>query len=144
MKRIILTGGGTAGHVTPNIALLPALKELGYDIAMVSLAEREEEIFTPFSPDPIVLTRDNYALRLMQRVRDEAHRFAVTYHRKLRSKDISASSLDDIVGIGKKRKISLLKEFGSIDNIKEASIEELAKIDGMNQKTAENVYNYYH
>jgi excinuclease ABC subunit C len=81
---------------------------------------------------------------LLQQVRDESHRFAITYHRKLRSKNISASSLDDIPGIGKKRKVNLLKEFGTIDNIKNASVEDLAKTEGMNQKTAENVYNYYH
>ena len=81
---------------------------------------------------------------MLQQVRDESHRFAITYHRKLRSKNISASSLDDIVGIGKKRKVALLKEFGSVDNIKNASVDELSKIEGMNQKTAENVYNYYH
>ena len=77
-------------------------------------------------------------------MRDESHRFAITYHRKLRSKNISASSLDDIAGIGKKRKMNLLKEFGTIEGIKKASIEELAKTEGMNQKTADNVYNYYH
>ena len=81
---------------------------------------------------------------MLQQVRDESHRFAITYHRKLRSKNISASSLDDIVGIGQKRKVALLKEFGSVDNIKNASVDELSKIEGMNQKTAENVYNYYH
>ena len=83
-------------------------------------------------------------MHLLQQVRDESHRFAITYHRKLRSKNIQASSLDDIVGIGKKRKIALLKEFGNIENIKKASVDELAKIDGMSRKTAENVYNYYH
>ena len=81
---------------------------------------------------------------MLQQVRDESHRFAITYHRKLRSDDIQASSLDDIAGIGKKRKVALLKELGTIENIKKASVEDLAKIKGMNQKTAENVYNYYH
>ena len=81
---------------------------------------------------------------MLQQVRDESHRFAITYHRKLRSKNIQASSLDDIVGIGKKRKIALLKEFGSVDNIKKASVEELAKTEGMNMKTAQNVFNFYH
>ena len=81
---------------------------------------------------------------MLQQVRDESHRFAITYHRKLRSKNIQASSLDDIAGVGKKRKVALLKEFGTLENIKNASIEDLAKIKGMNQKTAENVYNYYH
>ena len=113
-------------------------------IPIIGLAKEFEEIFIPNSSRPIIIPKNNQALHLLQQVRDESHRFAITYHRKLRSKDISASSLDDIAGIGKKRKINLLKEFQTIDNIKNASVEELAKIEGMNQKTAENVYNYYH
>lgn len=113
-------------------------------IPIIGLAKEFEEVFIPNSSRPIIIPKNNQALHLLQQVRDESHRFAITYHRKLRSKDISASSLDDIAGIGKKRKISLLKEFQTIDNIKNASIDELAKIEGMNKKTAENVYNYYH
>ncbi|WP_405275974.1 excinuclease ABC subunit UvrC [Methanobrevibacter sp.] len=113
-------------------------------IPIIGLAKEFEEIFIPNSSRPIIIPKNNPALHLLQQVRDESHRFAITYHRKLRSKDISSSSLDDIAGIGKKRKVNLLKEFKTIDNIKKASIEELAKIEGMNQKTAENVYNYYH
>jgi excinuclease ABC subunit C len=113
-------------------------------IPIIGLAKEFEEVFIPNSSRPIIIPKNNQALHLLQQVRDESHRFAITYHRKLRSKNISASSLDDIAGIGKKRKINLLKEFQTIDNIKNASIEELAKIEGMNQKTAENVYNYYH
>ncbi len=113
-------------------------------IPIIGLAKEFEEVFVPNSSRPIIIPKNNQALHLLQQVRDESHRFAITYHRKLRSKDISASSLDDIAGIGKKRKINLLKEFQTIDNIKNASVEELAKIEGMNQKTAENVYNYYH
>ena len=113
-------------------------------IPIIGLAKEFEEVFTPHSSRPIIIPKNNTALYLLQQVRDESHRFAITYHRKLRSKNISASSLDDIAGIGKKRKINLLKEFETIDNIKNASVEELAKIEGMNLKTAENVYNYYH
>ncbi len=113
-------------------------------IPIIGLAKEFEEIYIPNSKHPIIIPKNNRALHLLQQVRDESHRFAITYHRKLRSKDIQASSLDNIVGIGKKRKINLLKEFNSVDNIKKASIEELAKIDGMNLKTAKNVYNYYH
>lgn len=113
-------------------------------IPIIGLAKEFEEVFVPNSSRPIIIPKNNQALHLLQQVRDESHRFAITYHRKLRSKDISTSSLDDIAGIGKKRKVNLLKEFQTIDNIKKASIDELAKIEGMNQKTAENVYNYYH
>ena len=113
-------------------------------IPIIGLAKEFEEIYLPNSKRPIIIPKNNKALHLLQQVRDESHRFAITYHRKLRSKDIQASSLDDIPGIGKKRKINLLKEFGTIDNVKNASVSDLAKIKGMNQKTAENVYNYYH
>ncbi len=113
-------------------------------IPVIGLAKEFEEVFTPNSSRPIIIPKNNQALYLLQQVRDESHRFAITYHRKLRSKNISASSLDDIAGIGKKRKVNLLKQFGTIDNIKNASVEDLAKTEGMNKKTAENVYNYYH
>ena len=113
-------------------------------IPIIGLAKEFEEIFIPNSSRPIIIPKNNKALHLLQQVRDESHRFAITYHRKLRSKDIQASSLDDIVGVGKKRKIALLKEFGTLENIKKASVEQLAKTEGMNLKTAQNVYNYYH
>jgi len=113
-------------------------------IPIIGLAKEFEEIYLPNTKRPIIIPKNNKALHLLQQVRDESHRFAITYHRKLRSKNISESSLDDIPGIGKKRKINILKEFGSIDGVKKASVGDLAKIKGMNQKTAENVYNYYH
>lgn len=113
-------------------------------IPIIGLAKEFEEIYVPNTKRPIIIPKNNKALHLLQQVRDESHRFAITYHRKLRSKNIQASSLDDIAGVGKKRKVALLKEFGTLENIKNASIDDLAKIKGMNQKTAENVYNYYH
>ena len=113
-------------------------------IPIIGLAKEFEEVFIPNSSRPIIIPKNNKALHLLQQVRDESQRFAITYHRKLRSKNIQSSSLDEIVGIGKKRKIALLKEFGSVDNIKKASVEELAKIDAMNQKSAQNVFNFYH
>ena len=113
-------------------------------IPIIGLAKEFEEIYVPNTKRPIIIPKNNKALHLLQQVRDESHRFAITYHRKLRSKNIQSSSLDDIAGVGKKRKVALLKEFGTLENIKNASIEDLAKIKGMNQKTAENVYNFYH
>ena len=113
-------------------------------VPIIGLAKEFEEIYVPNTKRPIIIPKNNKALHLLQQVRDESHRFAITYHRKLRSKNIQASSLDDIAGVGKKRKVALLKEFGTLENIKNASIDDLAKIKGMNQKTAENVYNYYH
>lgn len=113
-------------------------------IPIIGLAKEFEEIYIPNSKRPIIIPKNNKALHLLQQVRDESHRFAITYHRKLRSDNISESSLDDIPGIGKKRKINILKEFGTMDNVKNASVEELAKIKGMNEKVATNVYEYYH
>lgn len=113
-------------------------------IPIIGLAKEFEEIYIPNSKRPIIIPKNNKALHLLQQVRDESHRFAITYHRKLRSDNISESSLDDIPGIGKKRKINILKEFGTMDKVKNASVEELAKIKGMNEKVAINVYEYYH
>lgn len=113
-------------------------------IPIIGLAKEFEEIYIPNSKRPIIIPKNNKALHLLQQVRDESHRFAITYHRKLRSDNISESSLDDIPGIGKKRKINILNEFGTMDKVKNASVEELAKIKGMNEKVATNVYEYYH
>ena len=113
-------------------------------IPIIGLAKEFEEIYLPNSKRPIIIPKNNRALHLLQQVRDESHRFAITYHRKLRSKNISQSSLDDIKGIGKKRKINLLKEFGSIENIKNASVDELLKVEGMSKNSAQNVYDFYH
>lgn len=121
------------------------LEELNLShIPIIGLAKEFEEIYLPNSKRPIIIPKNNKALHLLQQVRDESHRFAITYHRKLRSDNISESSLDDIPGIGKKRKINILKKFGSIDEVKKASIEELSKIENMNEKVAINVYKYYH
>ncbi len=113
-------------------------------IPVIGLAKEFEEIYIPNSSRPIIIPKDSKALHLLQQVRDESHRFAITYHRKLRSKKISESSLDDIAGIGKTRKMNILKKFGDIDSVKKASVEQLASVKGMNSKVAENVYNYYH
>lgn len=113
-------------------------------IPIIGLAKEFEEIYIPNTSRPIIIPKDNKALHLLQQVRDESHRFAITYHRKLRSKKITESSLDDIPGIGKNRKKNILKKFGSIDKVKEASIDQLANVKSMNKKVAENVYNYYH
>ncbi|WP_400227753.1 excinuclease ABC subunit UvrC [Methanobrevibacter smithii] len=112
-------------------------------IPIIGLAKEFEEIYIPNSKRPIIIPKNNKALHLLQQVRDESHRFAITYHRKLRSDNISESSLDDIPGIGKKRKINILKEFGTMDKVKNASVEELAKMKGMNEEGATNVYEYY-
>ncbi len=109
-------------------------------IPIIALAKRIEEIFVPGKPEPIVLREDNPTLHLIQRLRDEAHRFAITYHRKLRQKALSVSVLDEIPNIGPKRKQALLQQFGSIDAIRQASLDELLSVKGIPRNVAENIH----
>lgn len=108
-------------------------------IPLIALAKRIEEIYVPGNPDPIVLREDNPTLHLIQRLRDEAHRFAITYHRKLSHKTLSESVLDEIPNIGPKRKQALLQQFGSIDAIRKASLDELLSVKGIPRNVAENI-----
>ncbi len=134
---IIIDGG--KGQLS---AALEVLQELHVDIPVVGLAKENEEIFIPGSPDPIILPRSSQGLYMVQRIRDEAHRFGITYHRKLRSDRTFKSVLDEIPGIGPRRKQALMKHFGSIRAISAASLEELAALDGMNRQAAEKVKEY--
>ncbi len=113
------------------------------DIELISLAEREEEIFTLFSEDSIRLDHRDYALKMLQRIRDEAHRFAITYFRSLHSKRNLASVLQEIDGIGKKKRMSLMEKFGTIDKIMRASVEELCEADGIGEELAKKIYTYF-
>ena len=117
------------------------LKELGlYEVVpVVGLAKREELLFLPERPEPIRLPKDSPEMYLVQRVRDEAHRFAVTYQRNLRGKAMIRSRLEDIPGIGMKRRQALLKHFGSIDAIRNATVDEIAAVPGMTRAVAERV-----
>ena len=135
---LILVDGGK-GQL--NVAL-EVLNSLKLDMPVIGLAKEFEEIFMPDLPSPIILPRDSESLKLLQRVRDEAHRFAVTYHKKLRSKEQDRSILDDISGVGAKRKMKLLRHFGSIDNILKASASELAEVEGINKKLADTIHDY--
>lgn len=134
---IIIDGG--KGQLS---AAMEVMQELQLDIPTVGLAKENEEIFIPGSPDPILLPRTSQGLYLVQRIRDEAHRFGITYHRKLRSDRTFKSVLDEIPGIGPKRKQVLLKHFGSVRAISVASIDELAALDGMTRDAAEKVKEY--
>lgn len=116
---------------------LEVLNELELEIPTVGLAKEREEIFLPGRSDPIVLSRDSAALFLMQRVRDEAHRFAITYHRQSRGRGALRSALDEVPGVGPKRKKALLRHFGSVDGIRRAEIDEIASVPGMTKRTAE-------
>jgi len=122
-----------------------ALRELGLShIPTIGLAKEFEHIFVENRDDPIILPEDSEALYLVQKLRDEAHRFALSFHTSLRSKKNLRSVLDDIPGIGKTRRLALLKALGGLEGIKRASIEELAAVPGMNRKAAEAVYEHFH
>ena len=120
-------------------AALEALDEVGMTVPIAGLAKENEELFLPGQPFPVVLPRDSQALFLVQRVRDEAHRFAVTFHRDRRSKATVQSSLDEVKGIGPKRKKALIKHFGSVKAIKEATEADLATVDGITPAVAAQI-----
>jgi excinuclease ABC subunit C len=115
---------------------LEVMAELELEIPMIGLAKQYEEVFLPGRSDPIVLPRDSAGLFLLQRVRDEAHRFAITYHRVSRGHGALRSSLDEVPGVGPKRKRALLKQFGSVDAIRKASVADIASVPGMTSRTA--------
>jgi excinuclease ABC subunit C len=119
---IVIDGG--AGQLGRAVKVLD---ELGLDIPAVGLAKRLEEVYFPGGGEPLVIPRGEEALYLLQRVRDEAHRFAVTYHRRLRGKRMVDSILDDVPGIGATRKRQLLRSFGSLKRLREADVDQLAE-----------------
>jgi excinuclease ABC subunit C len=117
-----------------------SLDELGVvDVAVCGLAKRMEEVWLPGESDPVVLPRTSEALYLLQRVRDEAHRFAITYHRQKRSTTMLVSLLDDVPGLGETRRKALMKQFGSLKRLRAATVEELMAVPGIGRRTAEAV-----
>ena len=136
---LVLIDGGK-GHLS---SALEVMSELGLDsIPAASLAKEKEEVFIPGSPRPVDIPETSAALHLLQRIRDEAHRFALGYHQTLRRKHGIASALDGIPGIGPKRKKVLIRKFGSVQGIKEASTDQLAAVEGMTAKLAAKVKEY--
>ncbi|HEX8917209.1 MAG TPA: excinuclease ABC subunit UvrC [Chloroflexota bacterium] len=132
---IIVDGGKGQLHAAAD-----ALKEVGRgDLPLVSLAKRLEEIFVPGRKESVLLPTTSQALYLVQRIRDEAHRFAITYHRNVRQKRTVSSQIDAVPGIGPARRKALIKAFGSVRGIKAASAEEIAQVAGVNAKLAETV-----
>jgi excinuclease ABC subunit C len=130
---LVLIDGGK-GQLS---AALEVFLELGLDdIPLASLAKENEWMYVPHTPEPIILPRDSQALYLVQRIRDEAHRFAITYHRNLRSKSSLSSPIELVTGIGPKRKKMLMRRFGSLKGIKEAAVEEIAAVPGMTRSLA--------
>lgn len=150
---ILLDGGKGHLHVAKEV-----LKELGMKgVDLLSLAKErragelhhsaeksEEKIFHPQYKEPILLGKQSPVLRFLDQIRDEAHRFALTYHKKIRKKETLRSVLDEIPGIGTIRQRELLKYFGSVDQMKEATLEELQRVPHMNRNLAETVYHYFH
>jgi len=113
-------------------AALAAMQTFGLPrVAVIALAKREEEVFVPGRAKAIVLSRHDPGLQLLQRIRDEAHRFAITFHRVVRKRDAFASVLDGISGLGPVRRRALLRRFGGIENIRNASVEELMTVKGI-------------
>ncbi|TSD95295.1 excinuclease ABC subunit UvrC [Skermania sp. ID1734] len=121
-------------------AAAEVLDDLGItDVAVIGLAKRLEEVWVPGEPDPVILPRNSESLFLLQRVRDEAHRFAITFHRSKRSRRMTASALDSIRGLGETRRTALVMHFGSVANLKKASVEEIAEVPGIGLNTAKAV-----
>ncbi|MGW6723970.1 excinuclease ABC subunit UvrC [Streptomyces sp. NPDC054995] len=134
--QLVVVDGGQ-----PQVAAAKrALDELGIDdIAVCGLAKRLEEVWLPDDDDPVVLPRSSEGLYLLQRVRDEAHRFAITYQRAKRAKRLRSSPLDDVSGLGETRKQALIKHFGSVKKLRQATIDEICEVPGIGRRTAESV-----
>ena len=134
--QLVVVDGGR-----PQVAAAKrALDELGIDdIAVCGLAKRLEEVWLPDDDDPVVLPRSSEGLYLLQRIRDEAHRFAITYQRAKRAKRIRSSPLDDVPGLGETRKQALIKHFGSVKKLRQATIDEICGVPGIGRRTAESV-----
>ena len=140
MPDLIIIDGGK-GQLN---AALPVIRAMGVtDVPVISLAKRIEEVFVEGESESIILEHHTPELQLLQQIRDEAHRFAITYHRRLRGKRNLESVLDHIEGIGPKRRKALYKHFGNLDAMRVAELEELEKVEGMNKKAALAVYEFF-
>jgi excinuclease ABC subunit C len=141
LPNLVVIDGGP-GQLSAGVRALEAWR--GRGVTVVSLAKRVEEVFVPGRREPIVLAHDTPALQLLQRVRDEAHRFAITHHRTRRDRAMTTSILDDLPGIGPARKRTLLNHFGSPEGVLAASREELEAVPGLPGKTARDIWSYLH
>ncbi|MEW6522439.1 MAG: excinuclease ABC subunit UvrC [Bacillota bacterium] len=134
---LVVDGGRGQLNVT-----LEVLEELGVRLPVIGLAKEEEEVYVPGRAETLRLPRDGAALHLLQRLRDEAHRFALGYHRRVRNQDSLRSLLDEVSGIGPRRRAALLRQFGSLTAIREKTVDELARVPGMNRKAAQDLKDY--
>jgi excinuclease ABC subunit C len=135
--QLVVVDGGP-----PQVAAAAkAMRKLGVtDVGLCGLAKRLEEVWLPDRPEPVILPRTSEALYLLQRVRDEAHRFAITYHRQKRSRTMIQSALDDVPGLGELRRKALLRAFGSVKRLRAATVEEIASVPGVGRRTAAAVH----
>ena len=133
---------GGKGQV--NVAL-QVLEELNINIPVCGLVkdDKHQTRGIIYENEEIIINRNSNLMQLIRRIQDEVHRFAITYHRALRDKRTLHSILDDIPNVGQKRRMALLKHFGSVEKIKEASLEELLKIDSIDKKTADSIVSYF-
>lgn len=149
-----LCGSDESFSKTPNLILIDggkgqlssaceALRKLNSDIEIISLAKKDEEIYRENESQPVLLNKSDYSLQLLQRVRDESHRFAISFHRNLRNKNELVSQLDKIDGVGKQKSKKLYNKFKTIDNIKNATIQALTTVEGINEKLAIKILNYF-
>ncbi|OGO04954.1 MAG: hypothetical protein A2Y60_05445 [Chloroflexi bacterium RBG_13_54_9] len=132
---------GGQGHLNAALEVMRELEVIDF-VPVASLAKEKEEVFLPDMSESVILPRDSQALYLLQRVRDEAHRFALSYHQKLRQTRAISSAIDAVPGIGPKRKRALLRKFGSLKAIKEAPVDDIAAVVGMTRSLAEKVKEY--
>ena len=139
MPDLIIVDGGK-GQLS---AACRELQRLGlHDLPIIGLAKEHEEIYRPGRALPLRLPMDSPALRLLQRIRDEAHRFANAYHQLLMKKRVEESILDDCPGVSQNRKSLLLRRFGSVNRLRKASVEEIASTEGIGRKLAEEVHRF--
>ncbi|BDZ71177.1 hypothetical protein GCM10025861_16940 [Methanobacterium petrolearium] len=136
---VVVDGGRGQLNIAKEV-----LDSLNIETGVIGLAKEFEQVFIPEIPIPIILPLDSPALHLLQSVRDEAHRFAVKYHRNLRKQNLQMSPLDEITGIGPKRKMNLLRHFGDLKAIKKASVDEINEVKGVNKKLAQKIYDFLH
>ena len=135
---IIIDGG--KGQLS---SCLEVMEKMGLDLPMISLAKRIEEVFVPKSHNPVLLKPNSAELKLLQRIRDEAHRFAITFHRQTHTKEQTKNELEQIKGLGKKKIETLLNCFESIENIKKASVDELCILPGIHKQLALEIKKYF-
>jgi excinuclease ABC subunit C len=135
MPDLVLIDGGK-GQLG---AALSVLEAAGVSVPVVGLAKENEELFLPHKKEPVVLPKSSPGLQLLQRLRDEAHRFAIGYFTRLHRREAFTSALDGIPGIGPRRKRALLRHFGSVPKIREASVDELAAAAGITRQQAEKI-----